>query len=235
MIARRAAAGRAPIAMAHILKPGVSFCHVAGRTVFLDLRADRYFCLSPDADRSFQRLAAACAPAPEDASILEGLEQQGLLRAGEAHAGPRPCPDVAEARSSLLDAAPMPLHPVPILLAGMALVRAPLRLRLFGLHAAIAHLQRQKARLEPARAEQEKLTRTAAAFARLRTIATTHDQCLPRSLAVAERLFAAGVRADLVLAVKLQPFAAHAWVQWRDLVVNDRVDAVRDFSPILVV
>ncbi|WP_168355767.1 lasso peptide biosynthesis B2 protein [Sphingomonas gei] len=221
--------------MAHILKPGVSFCHVAGRTVFLDLRADRYFCLSPDAERSFQRLAAAGPSAPEDAKILEGLEQQGLLRAGDAHAEPRACPDVAEARSSLLDAAPIPVRPIPILLAGIALLQAPLRLRLFGLHAAITRLQRQKARLQPARAEQERLAHTAAAFARLRTVITTHDQCLPRSIAVAERLFAAGVRADLVLAVKLQPFAAHAWVQWLDLVVNDRVDAVRDFSPILVV
>lgn len=231
----RAATGRAPFVMAYTLKPGISFCQVAGRTVFLDLPADRYFCLSPDAEHSFVRLAGGASPQPEDARILKGLETRGVLRAGEAGTVRFSCPAVPEAHSSLLDAAPVPVPPNQTLLAALALMRAPLQLRLFGLHAAITRLRKRKMRLEPGRLEQEKLARGAAAFARLRAIATTNDQCLPRSLAVAERLFAAGVGAELVLAVKLQPFAAHAWVQWRDIVVNDRVDAVRDFTPILVV
>ncbi len=234
MIDRRAATGRAPFVMAYTLKPGISFCHVAGRTIFLDLRADRYFCLASDAERSFGRLAAASSRA-EDMRILEGLTHQGILRAGDTGSVLQPCPAVTEVRASLLDAAPMPVRPLQTLLAGMALLRAPLRLRLFGLHAAIARVQARKARLMSIGSERETLARAAAAFAQLRAIATTHDQCLPRSLAVAERLLAAGVQAELVLAVKLQPFAAHAWVQWHDLVVNDRVDAVRDFTPILVV
>jgi len=161
MIDRRAAPGRAPFVMAYTLKPGISFCHVAGRTIFLDLRADRYFCLANDAERSFDRLAAASS-GPEDMRILEGLAHQGILRASDTGSILQPCPAVTEARASLLDAAPTPVRPLQTLLAGTA-------------------------------------------------------------------------RAELVLAVKLQPFAAHAWVQWQDLVVNDRVDAVRDFTPILVV
>lgn len=221
--------------MAYTLKPGISFCQVAGRTVFLDLPADRYFCLSPDAEHSFARLASGASPQPEDARILKGLEMRGVLRAGEAGTVPSSCPAVPEAHSSLLDAAPVPASPNQTLLAALALMRAPLQLRLFGLRAAIARLRTRKARLKSKGSEQDKLKQSAAAFARLRAITTTNDQCLPRSLTVAERLFAAGVSAELVLAVKLQPFAAHAWVQWRDIVVNDRVDAVRDFTPILVV
>lgn len=235
MIDRRAAPGRAPFAMAYALQPGISFAHVASRTVFLDLPADRYFCLAPEAERSFARLTAAASPAPGDAQILGGLEKQGILRTSDAASAPQPCPAVTEATASLLDAEPMPVPPIESLVAAMALLRAPLHLKLFGLHAAITGLRVRKARLKRATSEHETLARSAAAFAQLRAIATTHDQCLPRSLAVARRLSAAGVGAELVLAVKLQPFAAHAWVQWRDLVVNDRVDAVRDFTPILVV
>jgi Transglutaminase-like superfamily len=234
MIDRRSPPAPPPFVMAYTLKPGISFCHVAGRTIFLDLRADRYFCLANDAERSFDRLAAASS-GPEDMRILEGLAHQGILRASDTGSILQPCPAVTEARASLLDAAPTPVRPLQTLLAGTALLHAPLRLRLFGLHAAVARLQARKARLKTIRSERETLARGAAAFAQLRAIATTHDQCLPRSLAVTDRLLAAGVRAELVLAVKLQPFAAHAWVQWQDLVVNDRVDAVRDFTPILVV
>ena len=221
--------------MAYALKPGLSFCHVAGRLIFLDLGADRYFCLSAEAERSLARAIAEAPAEPEDAAILAGLQHQGMLRTGTAEPLLRPCPGVCEARSSMLDAHPIPVPPLGTFLAGMALLRAPLRLRLFGLSAAIARLQIKKARLRPARFERERLARSGGAFARLRALATSHDQCLPRSLAVAEQLFTAGVRADLILAVKLQPFAAHAWVQWGDIVVNDRVDAVRDFTPILVV
>jgi hypothetical protein len=42
-------------------------------------------------------------------------------------------------------------------------------------------------------------------------------------------------RADLVIGVKLAPFRAHAWVQWRDLLVNEQADVTRLFTPILVV
>ena len=39
----------------------------------------------------------------------------------------------------------------------------------------------------------------------------------------------------LVFAVMTRPFAAHCWVQLDETVLNDRLDHVRKFTPILVV
>jgi hypothetical protein len=47
-------------------------------------------------------------------------------------------------------------------------------------------------------------------------------------------MIAKGIRPDVVLGVQLGPFSAHCWVQHEDRLVNDRVDMVRTFTPILV-
>jgi Transglutaminase-like superfamily len=42
-----------------------------------------------------------------------------------------------------------------------------------------------------------------------------------------------GVWPTVVLAVRTQPFAAHSWAQHEHWLVNDRIDHVRKFTPIL--
>ena len=76
--------------------------------------------------------------------------------------------------------------------------------------------------------------RIMAPFAAISRLVSLRDACLPHSLAVAERLIRAGQPAQLVFGVRLGPFAAHCWVQQGSLVVNDRVEIVRTFTPILV-
>ena len=41
------------------IKPGLHFCTVDGRTIFLDEDTSRYFCIPEDVDRAFQRLILA--------------------------------------------------------------------------------------------------------------------------------------------------------------------------------
>jgi hypothetical protein len=120
-------------------------------------------------------------------------------------------------------------------MAAAALALAPIRLRLFGLDGVVARLRSRKRRMRPAAHPERTLAAVATAFARLRYVATAHDKCLTRSLALAGRLLDTGMAPDLVIGVKLQPFAAHAWVQCDGRLVNDRLDIVCDFTPILVV
>lgn len=42
-----------------------------------------------------------------------------------------------------------------------------------------------------------------------------------------------GIEAMLVLGIRDLPFSAHAWVQHRQLVVNDTLERVSLFTPIL--
>jgi len=202
--------------------------------MFLDIEADRYFCLSPTAEQSFARLIDGAPLVAKDEAILANLARHGPLTDG-SHGGPvAPCLATAATRADPPGLAISP-RPAQLMLAAGSLSLAPLRLRLFGLGGVIRALQVRKARATMPEPHDNRLSATAAAFAQLRYVATAHDRCLTRSIALASRLFAQGVSAELMLGVQLRPFAAHAWVQAGDRLLNDRVDVVRDFTPILVV
>jgi len=216
------------------LKPGVSFCHVAGRILFLDLERDRYFCLAAAAERSFGRLAAGDPLGTEDHTILTALARRGPVRIG--HGAPViACPRTEAPTQSLLDLSRPAVAPALRVNAGLRLATAPLQLRLLGMERTIGRLQRRKSVLSPRLASSEKRAEVSTAYAGWRTVFTTTDQCLPRSLAVAHGLLDARQPCTLILGVKLLPFAAHAWVTSGDVLVNDRFDVVRDYAPILVV
>src|SRR4051812_2764102 len=66
------------------LREDVHWCNCGGRAVFLDLKADRYFCLSRGANAAFLRVAAN-EPHSEDPERLTPLVRHGLLVEGDAH------------------------------------------------------------------------------------------------------------------------------------------------------
>ena len=59
--------------------------------------------------------------------------------------------------------------------------------------------------------------------------------CLTDSLALASFLSRRSVSWQLVFGVKLDPFAAHCWLQDDGAVLNDAADSVSTFTPILVI
>jgi len=73
------------------------------------------------------------------------------------------------------------------------------------------------------------------AFMTTRKFVASFDKCLPRSIALVDYLAEANLFPYFVMGVKMKPFAAHAWVQLNDTVLNDSVDTVTRYTPILVV
>jgi len=71
------------------------------------------------------------------------------------------------------------------------------------------------------------------AYAGLRPFFPRPYVCLFDSLALAYFLSLHGIRPRLVFGVQTGPFAAHCWLQFRDIVLNDSVERVLAYTPIM--
>lgn len=223
--------------MGYTLRQGLFFCVTSGRTIFLDIRNDRYFGLGRSADAAFQRLVAG-ETLDEESDALTPLIASGALLHDQSDAIPTACgrPEVS-ARDSILDSIeirPDAHHVIGVLWSLMA-AKASLRRHTLG--EIIHRLERRKADAlgRRSKASPNAVSKVAATFKWSGLVSTQHDQCLPRSFAMADYLMRIGAQADLVLGVKTRPFEAHCWVQHRGVLLNDGLDKVRIFTPILVI
>jgi len=213
------------------LRPGISFCEVGGRLLFLDLRADRYFGLADAAERAFRGLVEN--PGQQDIQKVQRLYQSGLLIETTGQP-PLPCPAIPLPTESLLDAGRLLPTLAERATAVTDLLRTQWRLKRRGLGAAIDRLARRKAGISPIAASPNRLGALAGAFDSTTRLMRSHDQCLVRSIAVADCLAARAIPANLVIGVRIRPFAAHCWVQIGSQLVNDRPDQVTSYTPILL-
>jgi hypothetical protein len=214
------------------LRSGVSFCEVGDRLIFLDVRADRYFGLGVSAEVAFRR-AMAELPVDKDDPRTAGLLESGIL-VDCAPFAPRACPAPAAASESLLDL-DRPRVPIQSLFgACCGLARARFALRWTGLASALDWVRAPREREPAVTGAFDRLLEVAAAFDQSARLMRSHDQCLARSIAIMHRLASLGAAAQLVIGVRLRPFAAHCWVQQGALLISDRVDQVRSYTPILV-
>jgi hypothetical protein len=82
--------------------------------------------------------------------------------------------------------------------------------------------------------EEDDLARLRGAFDRIAGLFGEADACFPRSLAFRHLAMRRGHHPSLVFGVKIDPFAAHCWVQTGARVDNDSIECVRLFTPIHV-
>jgi hypothetical protein len=74
------------------------------------------------------------------------------------------------------------------------------------------------------------------AFDRLRVWCySAEDACLKDSLVLAYFLLSRGALPTFVMGIRTKPFGAHAWVQSGDVVLNDSVENVQRYTPIVVI
>jgi len=222
-------------AMGYALSSTASFAMIGGQAIFLDLRSDRYLALAPEQHAALE--AAISQPDSRDATLssLEPLVRAGLLVEAEGSHVLNPCAHAARPRTSALDYAPKNLSLIQFTGAVRSLLVTKARLRYGALNNAVDRLRRRKQRYACGNMPAEQLHAVVAAFDKTRMILSPHRQCLPRSLALAHRLTGLGFRVDLVFGVAINPFNAHCWVQHNDVVLNDRLEHVSGYVPILVV
>lgn len=221
--------------MGLVLREGVSFCETSGRLLFLDVASDRYFCLEKEADRALRRLTGGERLGYEDETVLADLVADGLLAQASEGARPQACTPPPEPERSLIDEE-LPVGSAALAHALWRLARSALALKVRPLRANIASTMQRKAGIGPeAEAFSPIAAEVAGAFKRSALIAAPLDRCLPRSFATAHVLLDRKVRPDLVFGVRLHPFGAHCWVQHGRTLVNETLDQVRNFTPVLVV
>lgn len=219
--------------MVYRLAPGISFAETSGRLIFLDVIADRYTMLAPEAEAALRSMMEPGNRSVPSNGWPERLADLGIIAVEGSGATIAPYEGLPAERSAL--DADMPNASVGAIASAYfhySMARAGLRRR--GLAHQLMRLERVRASSADRPSPTAKVDAEAAAFAALRRWATPLDQCLPLSLALARRCVAHDPDVKLVLGVKLRPFRAHAWVQRGGTVLNDHVDAVRPFSPVLV-
>jgi hypothetical protein len=220
--------------MHYALRPDLTFCFVQQRAIFLDVAADRYFSLDGPAGDSFSRLVAEKPLSPADDEALTRLVARGILESKGAGSVVAPCRHPAP-RHSYLDA--HRTSPGARRLPSVAWHLAATNLRLRRLPLAhmvqrVALAKKRSGMRPPGGGDLRKLAQT---YEWTRRFIMPLDRCLVRAIALAGQAAGAGHRIDLVFGVQLRPFGAHCWVEYEGMVLDDRLDHVRNFTPILAV
>lgn len=216
------------------LRENLSFCFCSGRVVLLDLAADRYVCLGPSLESAFRRWAGSSGGV-EGHGDFNLLRERGLLApapgrppAARAAAVPPAARDLAADDRSV----PLGLV-VPVLAAEL---RASVWLRRRPLVEIVRWCRTTGGPAEQAFDQlQPRAERIAAAFRGSALILGAADRCLARAIAAMLVCRRRALYPTLVFGVRLNPFAAHCWVQLEDSVLVGDFEQVRLFTPILAV
>ena len=203
----------------------MTFGMVGARPVFMDARDDSYFMLQPADEAEFLELVRRKGRIGAPLRLALGLTEQVSW--------PEPACSL-QPRSSLLDG--LPLHgcdgPMDVLRVALALRSARRMLRTQPIQAVLGSVAQVRSVGEPAEA---RLIAAASRFLSARVYVPAKRSCLTDSLALMRFLGTLAVGATLVFGVKLEPFGAHCWVQFEQLLLNDRSDHVERFVPVRTV
>jgi hypothetical protein len=190
--------------------------------VFLDLARDRYHCVP------------RCSVEEREPQVLERLRALGILSANHQNARAIQTTEIMAPTGSIHspDGEVFERSMVRSFAFLRACALADRRLRRGALIRTVARVADRKRRALPAL--DWKRARDRVAFFRARRPWYPRDYlCLFDSLALLEFLATQGLFADWVFGVRAEPFAAHCWVQRDEVVLNDSVERVGGFVPIM--
>lgn len=216
------------------LRPGLSYCLIDGRPIFLDTERDRYFRLAEPLEDAFLALLSGAS----DHAFTQRLLDRAILVPGPptTHRDlgvPRPTHSVIE-----LTGGGAPVEPAAMLTVFAIVWGTRRRLRKHTLGAVLEGVVREREaarRLTPLSLDETQVIEAAAGFARSRLCVPVETSCLLDSLALTRYLARRGMAGYIVFGVTDSPFAAHCWVQVGELVLNDTVGNTMAYMPIRVV
>jgi len=213
--------------MAHALPSHLRIALFDERAILLDIRADRYRSLGARAAHVFQCIARD--ETVTDVAALEDLLAADILCAGNASYRPLDIPvseRIISSSPALSARATRWLRGFRALLSVMCIQSAR------GFDASLRSITARKAS-RTLRRDIDAAVAVAQAYRTVRTRIPIRPVCLRDSMALMILLVDAGLDATLVLGVRIDPFAAHSWVQAGSILLSDDLDVVAEFTPIL--
>lgn len=231
----------------------VFVCVADGHAVFLDLRQNQYFCLdrqrssilqpilmTGQSDGDEQHPQTSITRGDFDNAVIKALLKRRLLvhcqNCGKAIAPENADPPTESLMDSLRTKGPGPKRRY-IGSAITAGVLASSWLRWFSIERTVHSVARRKitARKRIVRPCESRIDNLVAVFFALRPYYPREYLCLFDSLALVLFLANYGNLTQLIFGVKMEPFGAHCWVQRDRRILNDTVENVRQYTPIMVV
>lgn len=229
-------------------------CETSGYAIFLDLTRDRYIALPPEAVENLHLLlSGSSALGPEHGSASENpwvsndlaelaadLEVQGLLVRDERRGKPLVQPAFSAPLSSLRidDSKDDETTWSDRSRFRLAQFRANVALKILPLKLTIGRIRLRKC--EQVRQNATVFNEDVDRLARICSVLrprdfSGRDTCLKDSLIMIEFLRQYDIYPDWVFGVRVHPFAAHCWVQYGSVVLNDSLHNVESFTPLMVV
>lgn len=214
-----------------------SFCVPEDQVILMDIERNAYVMLPPSLALAFERLRRRDPLDGQDVRSLEVLVQSGIIAQQQTDSAVNHCALPIQPKRGFEEQDLLGWSLRDFLHATRALGRVRHALRHHNLAGILAQIREQQPGSRSASVANADLCarEIASAFYRMNALVTRHDQCLLRSLAMIRCLQAGKVEANLIFGVATRPFRAHCWVQHRDLVLNDTLEGIRNYTPILVV
>lgn len=245
----------------YALGPSVYACQLPEGIVLLDVRKDRYIALSDPILRELSHVVQdwpSCAssdateapgerekPPASYADLMGRCEEligHGILcRTDKSWQTPaRQAPELPRATSFIPDyAGPTPdVALLDVWRFVASCLTTYILLHVFSLRLALDRVKRRTSRLDrkPTSTDPAHVVRLVRIFRRMQPyLYSTKDRCLFNGLTLAQYLTSYRIRAKLVIGVRMDPFSAHCWVQFEDIVFDSTPEEVVCFSPLLVV
>jgi hypothetical protein len=233
----------------YVLSEHCHACLAGDEVVILDVRQDKYLSLDAASARAVGRLieqwpvgriaSEPTSPSAGPNEILEDLFARGIITRGASSTSSAANFAARQVDDEFTGTLPS-LTPTVRLSDLVAYVRscraATLQLRRHSFEQIV-----RSARMH--RAERSSLTPDSATVRKLVGVyreirpwfRSATDQCVFECLALSDFLYRGGSCVDWVFGVRTNPFAAHCWLQHRSTVLNDTLENVFRFTPIMII
>jgi hypothetical protein len=236
----------------YYLSKHTCFCLADNHYVFLDLRSDQYLCLGRKHTDAMKVLLNGDQSVDirsteirlhgtgdfDGSATIQALLKKGLLVENDAYGKPPIRARITAPSTSTMEGIHKPRPRIGlahVLNFFAAAATASKNLRWESIERTVRTVENRKSTHTTAAAslDIDAISDLFEIFHTLRPYYPRKYLCLFDSLALLHFLARYGVFPQWVYGVKVEPFAAHCWVQAGDAVVNDIIDNVRDYTPIM--